>query len=483
MPNVNQPATPLNLPASPKAPPRPALTSAQPPAQASAQESAPPAAPGMSGAALGAMAGSQLSLSAGKTPPTAQTSLGFVDTPAVASPGAGALVGLMAGQKTSRAPAASAQESTASLKQKLLAQFASIDSNGNGFIAESELLSRMRNPQIKGEAAAATALLLLALRNGVPDLVSEGPFSAGKGLSKADLALFAERGTVTLGKDKEIPVTALYDTLRARIAHVEPLRDAHGGLPLPRNRSEIRFKQIEQNLATGDCYFVAGLAALASQRPEKILQMIQAKGQGHYTVDFGGKQVTIASPTDTEIALNSTGGTWMPILEKAYAQLRNGGDGSKTGALDYLSRAWSAGTVDVAWSQADPYQKINSRKMGNLGLTMQELTGRPGKVMQLKDSQLDGLDQQLRQAMQGKKMMLAGTAFPSRAIVAGHAYAITNYDPVTRTVGIKNTWSQLRGGAEPETAPGKALDGNNDGYFKMSLEEFYNHFSFLTVEQ
>lgn len=76
---------------------------------------------------------------------------------------------------------------------------------------------------------------------------------------------------------------------------------------------------------TGDCYFLAALAAVAQSDPQSIVQMIKDNQDGTFTVNFPGKQhpITVDAPTDTELGLfngGSNSGIWASVLEKAYGK-------------------------------------------------------------------------------------------------------------------------------------------------------------------
>jgi hypothetical protein len=57
-------------------------------------------------------------------------------------------------------------------------------------------------------------------------------------------------------------------------------------------------------------------------------------------------------------------------------------------------------------------------------------------------------------------------------IPMGHEYTITNYDARTQTVTLRNPW----GNGEPTDSNGNARDGQDDGQFTMSYDEFRRTF-------
>ncbi len=98
------------------------------------------------------------------------------------------------------------------------------------------------------------------------------------------------------------------------------------------NDGRVYYNDIGQGYL-GDCYFLAGLASLASMQPETILQSIAPMGDGTYGVRFyndnGVPQYLRidgdipASGGYPKYANFGTGGdTWAMLLEKAYALFR-----------------------------------------------------------------------------------------------------------------------------------------------------------------
>lgn len=62
-------------------------------------------------------------------------------------------------------------------------------------------------------------------------------------------------------------------------------------------------------------------------------------------------------------------------------------------------------------------------------------------------------------------------------IVGMHEYAVLEYDPVHRAVKLYNPW----GHHEPTN--GSWNDGNNDGFFWLTLEEFDEAFTGLSYAE
>jgi hypothetical protein len=101
--------------------------------------------------------------------------------------------------------------------------------------------------------------------------------------------------------------------------------------------------------ALGDCWFVAGLLAIAGQRPQLIEENIRDNGNGTVTVTFyrdGAPvpvTVTTAVPYAPRVAWHPFAAdgppegiteTWGPLYEKAFAQLHGGYAAIEKGGVD-----------------------------------------------------------------------------------------------------------------------------------------------------
>lgn len=60
-----------------------------------------------------------------------------------------------------------------------------------------------------------------------------------------------------------------------------------------------------------------------------------------------------------------------------------------------------------------------------------------------------------------------------------HVYTIMGYDNQTDKVKIRNPW----GHSEAEETDGVASDGNEDGIFELTMDEFYKAFSMVAYEK
>ena len=106
---------------------------------------------------------------------------------------------------------------------------------------------------------------------------------------------------------------------------------------------------------TGDCYFLASLAAFAGQRPQLIRNSVADLGDGTYAVEFYSKGKPVFVRVNDAFSVGSfhgfkfaqpgiNGTVWAMVMEKAFAWFR-------TGANTYTS-------INVGW-MSDVYTDLN----------------------------------------------------------------------------------------------------------------------------
>jgi phage shock protein A len=256
----------------------------------------------------------------------------------------------------------------------------------------------------------------------------------------------------------------------------------------------------------GDCYYLATLSSIAESHPEVIQNAIRDNGNGTYTVTFqvpvgfealealgpaGGLLMegafdTLANaginlPTrpveitvDGSLPLDANGnplysGTpngeqWVPIMEKAYAQLWGsyadiGNGGSPATAMRLLT----GGNVE-SHTLANP---LNNNPLGV-------------KVVPVKPSeaQQEAVFNNLKAALDSDKIVVAGTygtdlVQGQQGLVPGHAYSVvdTVEENGEKYVVLRNPWGSTEVGN----------DGNNEGVFRMPVEDFIKNFASYDV--
>jgi hypothetical protein len=284
----------------------------------------------------------------------------------------------------------------------------------------------------------------------------------------------------------------------------------------PRGIDSIKAQIVQQDVY--DCRFLAALASLAAtdRGRQRIFNMFTNNGDGTVTVTFArGIRVTVQPLTHLESRLyartrmtgQSSGGTWLPLLEKAYGQYRS----LQQNPLERLFRLLKHGIFDWRWTPepelpgfgASYGAKDNlaielltggkvsvlptiSWEIGDFGLGKGWVTSRQimswfnrERVMQTYLAEQDAL--LVRTFVQGAIVTATTDVQPqadARGLWSHHAYAVIGYDGKTREIKLQDPM-----GTDDFVDPctGKIRDGINDGIFELSLWEFNKYFSHLEV--
>lgn len=212
----------------------------------------------------------------------------------------------------------------------------------------------------------------------------------------------------------------------------------------------------------GDCYFAAGLAAVATKEPSAITRAILENANGTFTVRFFdlpflpmfGETLEVKVTVDGQLPTRSGGlrygrnrdrsELWVAVLEKAFAQWKG-----------------SYGTIASGGSPAQ---------------IMSALTGRPCEVCKVSPEH-DGKSffEKLKKALSDGRCAATGTYGKERAalyagtgIYANHAYSITDatVEGDRLFITLRNPWGEV----EPRG------NGADDGVFKLELSEFQRLF-------
>ncbi|HEV3085372.1 MAG TPA: C2 family cysteine protease, partial [Gemmataceae bacterium] len=194
----------------------------------------------------------------------------------------------------------------------------------------------------------------------------------------------------------------------------------------------VNYRDVEQG-TTGDCYYLASLAEIALRNPNVIRQMFVDNGDDTYTVlfqhDGGFDCVTVDrylpidakrhflfadvkhDPKDPNLKL------WVPLAEKAYAQLAESG--------------WLHAKAE------NSYTAVGSS--GNPGWATQVVSGGNAMIRQSLD-----FDAVVRAYQAGNELTF--TSKPTKAdteknkVVVKHCYAVMSVDIKERTVTLFNPW-------------------------------------------
>ena len=345
--------------------------------------------------------------------------------------------------------------------------FAAWDKDGDGWIEHHEVRSLMKDPSLKGEDAAALAALHKSIE-GLEELSNDETGDENDGITLADLTAY-ERGNAA-GKNHKDAAGADYrhGTGKSQIASANRVKKAHGKAAAGATKNEL-FPNGAPSLSAlkqgglGDCYFLAAIGSVIARDPAEVVGMIRRnikKGAVvSYTVTFPQKSlgsVTIAAPSDAEIARYSSAGSdglWLIVMEKAYAEAKEGKD-------------------------ADIKEEIGE---GNsLATGVDAMAGTGTDADDLWCTGLDTTKKKLTAAF-GKKRKIVTASIMSKNdlhLPSGHAYSVIGWDGTTLT--LRNPWGS-NPAKVPATKPGfKLLAG---GKFTMTLAKFDEIFSQICYQE
>ncbi len=216
-----------------------------------------------------------------------------------------------------------------------------------------------------------------------------------------------------------------------------------------------QFNDIKQG-QVGDCYYLAGLSAMALTDPGLIQQSITALGDGTYAVRFYRNGVETYYRIDAQLAtygsspwyagLTRSGGElWVALLEKAFAQFR------------YNQNSYSS--IEGGWMH-EAYTAIS-------GATYRGIS--PGSTG------ADSLAQTMANELSAGHAVTAGSySSATSPIIGGHAYTVQNValENGVWYVTVYNPWG----------FDGVSYDSNSgDGLLKLTAATFQAKFSAVEV--
>lgn len=217
-----------------------------------------------------------------------------------------------------------------------------------------------------------------------------------------------------------------------------------------------RYNDIAQG-QVGDCYFLAGLSAMADTDPALLRQSVAALGDGTYAVRFYRNGSEVYYRVDAQLPtlgtapayakLSKTGELWVALEEKAFAMFRYGQYG-------YTGYQYIAGG-----SLQEPYVAV-------LGATYSTLYG---------SGSADVLAQSVASALADGHAVSAGSDNVSGSpIVAAHAYAVrsSTLENGVWFVTVYNPWG----------FDGRVWDAiPSDGLLRMTAAQFLAWFQYSVV--
>ncbi len=216
------------------------------------------------------------------------------------------------------------------------------------------------------------------------------------------------------------------------------------------------FNDIRQG-ALGDCYFLAALSSLADTDGDVLTQMIAPLGDGSYGVRYyrGGteyylrvdSQLPVSGSAPAYAKLTPDGELWVALVEKAYAQFRNGQN--------------SYASISGGWMDA----------------VYREVTGNSADYLPLSSYTDSCLADLIYRSLTDGHAVSAGSYLGAASpIVGGHAYGLRGIQNVSGDwyVTVYNPWGY----------DGASWDGNpGDGLLTITLSMFRSSFSALCISQ
>jgi hypothetical protein len=203
---------------------------------------------------------------------------------------------------------------------------------------------------------------------------------------------------------------------------------------------------IDQN-GLGDCYFLAGLGAVAKADPDRIRQHIVELGDGTYAVQFGSTYIRVDGDLPTNgygslvyAGLGTGNSNWAAIMEKAFAYYRRGDGEYHSIESGWMDEAFSAMGVSTDSLSVDAWYKIWNNS--------------------------DDLWNYVNGELAAGKAVTIGTPGGSPNLVGSHAYMVDRtYTDAwgTRHVVLRNPWGPNNTAGNP--------------YVDLTAGQFYNSIS------
>lgn len=219
----------------------------------------------------------------------------------------------------------------------------------------------------------------------------------------------------------------------------------------------------------GDCVFESTVAALAGTKygQEKISQMIAGNADGSYTVTFPGDKehpVTVNASDLADPRIKDSA-QWARILEaavvKGYPHFADGAnvpDGAPGGSSK--PRSFWGEIIGL-----DP----ETEKPTGAQYAMYLLTGETATKTNAGTD--DKVAEKIEEALQSDRPV---TAFckdrDNGAFVDGHMWTVTDYNPQTQEITVRNPWGNFQG------REGDGIKDLGDGLVRMPLATFKKDF-------
>lgn len=337
----------------------------------------------------------------------------------------------------------------ASFAEVMKALFCAWDGDQDGILNRVEIDAALADPKIKGDAAAALAVMKRVNRS--------------KTWSSIPLTI---EGVADMRPAKGAPdLASMFNDGRKRIAAAR--RELFvAGAP-----NVISLHQGKM----GNCFSLAPLGCMLSRDAVQVKAMFEQNDDGTYDVRIGKIVVRVASPTDAEIALSSSNestGLWSNVYEKAVGVARNELREAKdrvTTPLDAIARGGSAGTM-LAFITGNGIERF-TLKWAKDDETAPEVA----------EAKLKELRSKLTAAFSERRCVTTGTLSATMpGMRSGHAYGVVGYDADSDEI---TTWDPHGDTFTPRGAPSVETGySRRDGLCKMPLRVFVRQFSGLAFE-
>jgi Calpain family cysteine protease len=359
-----------------------------------------------------------------------------------------------------------AEPKTSSFADVVRDHFKAWDLDHNGHIEGHEIDALMSRRSIRGEAAAALAVLKIRERR-TPSAIRPGFTLSPHDIDDLDSLTDPIALDPAKGPPKPFHAEANYKRYLKVLQSVEPRLYAGSGPD---------FSAMKQG-PIGDCYFFCLTGFLAAKHPHKIRDMIQTTANGNYVVKFfDGESFPVNAPTEAELLVNNSAssledGVWLCVLEKA------------------LGKRLRARAKDAAKRTAEPTDAMASG--GSTAGVMTLYSGHKVKGIKLRDTrQANARLQEIRRELpitlaHGRMASVEMGDPPSgaakvRGLGYHHAYAIMAFDSKSDRVSVWNPWGQNFKPKGPEGAENGFT--TEHGIFQVPLATLYEQFSTVHLE-
>jgi hypothetical protein len=225
----------------------------------------------------------------------------------------------------------------------------------------------------------------------------------------------------------------------------------------------------------GNCFCLAPLGAMVHRDPHQVAAMFRRQPDGTYQVTLGKRTVSVAPPTDAEIAMTSSNeqdGIWVNLYEKALGEARNESrtiEHRANSPIDALARGGSAGTM-LAFTTGHAIVRFSFKFAKDPALSASE-----------REVKLGELRRQLAAAANEKRLMTCGTLKTTTpGLTPNHAYAVLEYEAEMDSVKLWNP----HGGKFTPKGPTGLTNGfpEKDGVFSVPIGIFVSQFSGMAFE-